>query len=144
MALTKTLQRNHQSIDPWLNDVFDTFFNDNGLRKSFSSKTPSVNIAEKDNGYEIELATPGLKKDDFNISIEKNILTVSAETKEEKEVEEKKYNKREFNYTSFSRSFTLPENINEETIDAKYDNGVLSISLTKKEEVDTRKSIKIS
>ncbi|WP_118193324.1 Hsp20/alpha crystallin family protein [Albibacterium indicum] len=143
MTLTKSLQRNH-SVDPWLNDVFDSFFNDNGLRRSFFSKTPSVNISEKDNGFEVELATPGLKKEDFSISIEKDILTISAEKKEEKEVEDKKYSKREFNYTSFSRSFTLPENIDEESIDAKYENGILSISLTKKENTDTKKMIAIS
>jgi len=143
MTLTKSLQRNH-NVDPWLNDVFDTFFSDNGLRRSFFSKVPSVNISEKDNGFEVELATPGLKKEDFSISVEKNILTVSAEKKEEKEVEDKKYSKREFNYTSFSRSFTLPENIDEESIDAKYENGILSISLNKKEEVDTKKMITIS
>lgn len=143
MTLTKSLQRNH-SVDPWLNDVFDSFFNDNGLRRSFLSKTPSVNISEKDNGFEVELATPGLKKEDFSISIEKDILTISAEKKEEKEVEDKKYSKREFNYTSFSRSFTLPENIDEESIDAKYENGILSISLTKKENTDTKKMIAIS
>lgn len=143
MTLTKSLQRNH-SVDPWLNDVFDSFFTDNGLRRSFFSKTPSVNISEKDNGFEVELATPGLKKEDFSISIEKDILTISAEKKEEKEVEDKKYSKREFNYTSFSRSFTLPENIDEESIDAKYENGILSISLTKKENTDTKKMIAIS
>ena len=143
MALTKSLQRNH-SVDPWLNDVFDTFFRDNGLRKSFSNQTPSVYIVEKENGYAVALATHGLKKEDFNISIDKNILTVSAEKKTEKEVEDKKYSKREFNYTSFSRSFTLPDTINNEDVDAKYDNGVLTISLNKKEEVDTKKTIAIS
>lgn len=143
MALTKSIQRNH-NVDPWLNDLFDSFFNDNELRRSVSTNTPSVNIVEKENGYEIELATPGLKKEDFSINIEKSILTISAETKEEKEVEDKKYSKREFNYSSFSRTFTLPDNINEEDVDAKYEDGVLTISLNKKEEVDTRKSIKIS
>lgn len=143
MTRTKSLQKNH-SVDPWLNDVFNSFFNDHGLSNSFSSKSPAVNIVEKDNGFEIELATPGLKKEDFNISIEKNVLTISAETKSEESVEEKKYNKREFNYTSFSRSFTLPDNINDEDVNAKYDNGVLTVSLTKQEEVDTKKTVVIS
>ncbi|ETN96068.1 heat shock protein Hsp20 [Zhouia amylolytica AD3] len=97
---------------------------------------PAVNIRESESGYALELAVPGLKKEDFNIAIDENVLTISSETKSEKEThnEEGKYTRKEFNYASFSRSFTLPETVDEESVNASYSDGVLTIALPKKQE----------
>jgi HSP20 family protein len=96
---------------------------------------PSVNVTQSENGFNIELAAPGLNKEDFKINVEKDRLTVSSEKQHEEEVSEEKYTRREFNYSSFSRSFYLPKSIDREAIEASYENGVLKLSLPKKQEV---------
>lgn len=119
--------------------VFDDFYKpwnewfDNG----FSERTmtvPAVNVLENKDDYRLSLAVPGMKKDDFNIDIEGNMLTISCEKEEKKEEKEAKFTRKEYNYTSFSRSFTLPEEVNREKIDAKYEDGVLKLVMPKKEE----------
>jgi len=120
--------------------AIDDFFNKglNELAKSdFSLSRPGVNILEEDEAFVVELAAPGLEKSDFDIKVDKDqlIVKVTKSTKEEEtKADEPKYRRREFNYSSFSRSFHLPETINTESIDAAYENGVLKITLTKKEE----------
>jgi HSP20 family protein len=94
---------------------------------------PATNIKENDKNYEIELAVPGFKKADINVAIDNGILTVSAEQKDETEKDENNYKRREFSYRFFSRSFNLPENIREEDSDAKYEDGVLKVTITKKQ-----------
>ena len=96
---------------------------------------PSVNIAEDEKGYQVSLAAPGLKREDFKIDIDGNMITVSSEQEESKEEQEKKFTRREYNYTSFSRSFTLPDDVNREKVEAKYADGVLHLSLPRKEEL---------
>ncbi len=90
---------------------------------------PAVNIAENKDGYVLSLAAPGKKKSDFNIDIDGNLLTISSETSESKEEKDEKFTRKEYNYSSFSRSFTLPDEVNMEKIDAKYEDGVLKINL---------------
>src|SRR5262245_21874177 len=97
--------------------LFSDFFDDD--RYFYSpwlnrQSTPAVNVKENDKNYEVEMAVPGYNKNDFNISVENGILTVSAEKKEEAERKEENYSRREFGYSSFSRSFSLPENIQED------------------------------
>ena len=92
---------------------------------------PAVNVHETEKSYEVELAAPGLSKKDFKITAEEGILTVSSEKKEEKEQKEKDYTRKEFEYSSFSRSFTLPQNINEEDIKATYEEGILKLTIAK-------------
>jgi HSP20 family protein len=94
---------------------------------------PTANIEETPKEYLVELAAPGLDRKDFKVEIENHTLTVSSEKKEEKKEEKSGYERREFSYNSFSRSFTLPENVKEGSIDAKYQNGILKISIPKKE-----------
>jgi HSP20 family protein len=84
---------------------------------------PSVNVTENSDTYQIALAAPGLKKDDFKVNVEGNLITISAEKSTSKEEKERKYTRKEYNYTSFSRTFTLPENIKAEKIEAHYENG---------------------
>lgn len=96
-----------------------------------------MNISENENEFHIELAAPGLKKEDFKINLEQDLLSVSADKKEEnsKSDETKKYNRKEYNYSSFLRTFTLPDTANYENIVAEYTDGVLYITVAKKEEV---------
>src|ERR1700709_569438 len=122
------------AVNPWFSDVFDSLINDSRLNDRFINKIPAVNIAETENEFHIELAAPGLKKEDFKINLDKNVLSVSAEKKAENEEESKKYSKREYSYNSFVRSFTLPESADYSKIDAEYTDGVLKLNVTKKEE----------
>ena len=89
---------------------------------------------ENKDHYQVSLAAPGMKKNDFNIDVEGNVLTISAEKEEKKEENDERYSRKEFNYTSFSRSFTLPDGINKDKIDASYENGLLRLHLPKTEE----------
>jgi HSP20 family protein len=93
---------------------------------------PSVNVRETDKSFELDFAAPGLSKKDFKITVDNGVLTISSEKKEEKEEVEKDYTRREFSYNSFSRSFTLPENVNEEDVKAAYEDGILKLHIAKK------------
>lgn len=95
---------------------------------------PAVNITEHKDDYRVSLAVPGMKKDDFKIDVEGNMLTISSEKETTKEDKDKKFTRKEYNYSSFSRTFTLPEEINKEKIEAKYEEGVLKITLPRREE----------
>jgi HSP20 family protein len=114
---------------PSVFDLDTDLFDSNGG----SLVVPNANIAENEKDYKIEVAAPGLEKKDFKVQVENGILTISAEKEEEEKEERKNYKRREFSYRSFSRSFTLPENSLPDKIDAKYDNGILTLSLPKKE-----------
>lgn len=117
--------------DRWLTDFIDTdrFF-DSDLMKRMQM-VPAVNVVEKNNEYEIELAAPGLDKKDFNITLENGVLTIACEKEEEKEEKDKSYTRQEYSYTNFERSFTLPENVKTDKLDARYENGVLRLVLPK-------------
>jgi HSP20 family protein len=107
-----------------------------GGMQDFNTNVPAVNIKETDTSFGIELAAPGKNKQDFNIEIDHNVLTISSEEKIEKEekINEGKYTRKEFGYTSFRRAFTLPETVNTDSINATYENGILHVALPKKEE----------
>jgi HSP20 family protein len=115
----------------WLSDFFDTekFFDSDLLK---NRALPAVNVKESEKNYEIDVVAPGRSKKDFNISAENGVLTISSEMKEEKEEKEKDYTRKEFNYSSFSRSFVLPENANEDDIKANYADGILKLEVAKK------------
>ncbi len=125
-----------------LPSVFDDFFkpwnewfskDENFWGHSLSM--PSVNITEDAGGYNVALAAPGLKREDFKIDISGNMITISSEKEESKEEKEKKFTRKEYNYASFSRSFNLPGDVNEDRIEAKYNDGVLNVLLPRKEEL---------
>ncbi len=135
MTLVKLANGNkNYGVNPFFNDVFDSLLNDSFLGDKLSSRVPAVNIAETENEFHIELAAPGLKKDDFKINLDKNVLSVSAEKKAENVEEGKRYSKKEYSYNSFVRSFTLPETVDYSKIEAAYTDGVLTLSIAKKEE----------
>ncbi len=124
--------KNHL-VNPFFSDVYN-LLNDSVLSDKYAVRTPAVNIAETENEFEVELAVPGLKKEDFKINLEKNVLTVSAEKKAEEVNENKKYSKREYSYSSFTRSFTLPQSADQNKIEADYIDGILRLTIAKKEE----------
>jgi HSP20 family protein len=95
---------------------------------------PAVNVLESEDSFKIELAAPGLKKEDFKVNIHENTLTISTENKTETEEKVGKYTRKEFNYASFKRSFTLPKSVDGEKIVASYNDGILGLELPKKEE----------
>lgn len=129
-----TVKFNQPSLKTF--DVFlDNLFNELPASKNSSMNFPAVNIYENNNQYNLELNVPGRKKEDFKITLEKEILTISFEKNEEKKEENQKVIKREFVIPSFKRSFTLDEKINADEIKAKYENGILYLALPKKEEV---------
>jgi len=105
---------------------------------------PAVNVRENDDNFEIEVAAPGLTKKDFRVAIENNILTIACEKEEEQEDTRQNYTFREFNYRSFSRSFNLPESVNQDKIKAAYKDGILKIHLNKTEKAVHEKSREIS
>lgn len=133
---TKALTRLNESMP----SVFDDFFKpwtdlfDNGSCNMRPLNIPAVNITEHPNEYLLSLAAPGMKKDDFKIDVDGNILRIRSEKEENKEDKNKKFSRKEYSYSSFSRSFSLPEEIRQEKINAKYEDGVLKISLPRKEE----------
>lgn len=126
----------------WLSNFFDndSFFNDN-----FFSRTniPSVNVKENERLYTIEMAVPGFKKEEFNLRVENGILFISGENKSEKEEKNENYTRKEFNYSTFSRSFSLPENANQDKIEAKYENGLLKLEILKKSSPENKKQISV-
>ena len=113
---------------------YDDFFNtniSNFVGSDFVSSNPSVNVVESDENFKIEVAAPGLEKKDFSLSLENDQLVIESTKKEEKEVKEEKFTRREFNYASFKRNFQLPETVDANKIAAKYENGILNITLPK-------------
>ena len=146
-----TLVKRTNNLFPGVPTFFDDFFvkdlmgwSNTNSGNGYGSSLPAVNIREDENGFEVEVAAPGLSKEDFNVQVEHDILTISSE-KEVKE-ENSNYTRREFGYASFKRTFTLPENaVDVDKVQASYKNGVLYILLPKREEVKPKpaKTIKI-
>lgn len=130
MSLIKTNGGISPILESSFPDLFDTdkFFSTPFFRKEWR---PAANVKETDNDFEIELASPGLSKDDFKINIDDSVLTISGEKEEEKSEATDNYSYKEFNYNSFNRSFSLPKNVKEDEISAKYDDGILRIVLPK-------------
>jgi HSP20 family protein len=138
MSLVTTKKRNGRVFP----SIMDNFFNNDRFLLDFNGSFPDItfdnllpdaNIVEHKNEFQIELAAPGLDKKDFNIEIKNGILSISAEKEEESKTEDKNYLTKEFSYNSLYRSFTLPDSIKPEKIDAKYENGILKVILPKSE-----------
>ena len=141
MTLIKWQHRN--PLSDMVNNLFDNDLGD-FFGKRFSD--PAANIIETTEAFLLDIAAPGLNKDDFKINLENNILTISAEFNDQKREEEKNYTRKEFYYGSFSRAFTLPKTIDLDAIKADYVEGILKVTLPKKQEarVEMKKEIKIS
>ncbi len=127
-----------------LDRVLDNEFHFTAGSDTFKS-VPAVNISEDEDNFTLDLAAPGLSKEDFKIEINDRILSISAEQKTESETDEKKFRRKEFSYTTFKRSFRLPKLVNGDAIEARYEDGVLSLQIPKLEEAKPkRKEIAVS
>ncbi|MDB5158272.1 MAG: hspA [Mucilaginibacter sp.] len=133
MTLVKFGKDQKSIVNPFFNDVY-SLLNDSFLNEKVATRTPAVNISETDNQFEVDLAIPGLSKEDIKINLDKNVLSVSADKKTETVDENKKFTKREYSFNSFSRSFTLPESADHTKIEADYTAGILKLTIAKKEE----------
>lgn len=118
----------------WGNDFFPSRLGIN---------VPTANVSETPKEYKLELAAPGLDRKDFKVEIDNGVLTISAEKEEEKNEKEGGYSKREYSFNSFSRSFALPDNVRDSSIDAKYENGVLRIVIPKEKETPAKLARKV-
>lgn len=133
--------RNEPSVLSLMNSIFD---NDLSNFERFNNYLPATNVVETENGFELELASPGLSKEDFKIDIENNLLTISSEKEINNEHKEKNYTRKEFMVSSFSRSFNLPKTVDLDKIKAEYKDGILKVELPKKEEENTKITKQIS
>ena len=145
--MTTILKRNEDVFPRW-NSFFDNdWLGFSGLSQSNDS-VPAVNIKDTEDSNKIEMAAPGMKKDDFSVNLDNGVQTISSEKQSESSDKDKEgnYTRREFNYRSFRRAFNLPESAESEKITASYNDGVLQILIPKKEEAKPKpaKMIEIS
>ena len=129
---------------PFFSGILNEYEKDFYKKESCNVYNPAVNILEDEKQFTLELAAPGLKKDDFNINLDNNTLTISKESKEEKEEVKDNYTRKEFVYNSFSRSFRLPKFILAEKIKAEYKDGILKVSLPKDEKATLTRQISVN
>jgi len=135
---TQSLTKQGGRIPSVFDDFFkpwNEWFGNNDSLSGHTLSVPAVNITEEKGAYQVSLAAPGMKKEDFKIGVEGSLLTISSEKEENKEEKDKKFTRKEYSYTSFSRSFTLPDEVNKEKIEATYQDGVLKLILPRREEV---------
>lgn len=137
-------QSNNQLSSPF-KSILEDFFGSSILKNDYAAFVPAVNVSETENSYELDLSAPGYKKEDFKIELNKGVLSISGTHNSESEQNGKTVYRKEFNYGSFQRSFTVSDDIDFSKIEAKYESGILKLVLPKKEEkVNSVKEIKIS
>lgn len=125
-------------------NLVDRFFNESLTRSGGSTFVPKADILEKDQAFELHVAVPGMNKEDFKIDLKDNYLTISGERKFMNEKKDKDFHSVETQYGAFSRSFSLPENVNGTKINAKYNNGILELTIPKDEKKVIAQNIKVS
>ena len=131
------------AIGKWIDTLFNTTLSD-AIGMDYSASNPAVNVTEDDSKFNLHLAAPGLTKQDFNIRVENDHLIISVEKKtESEETVPGRFTRREFNYSSFKKSFRLDDKINREGISAAYDNGILNLTLPKKNVTEEKSSSKV-
>ena len=136
-----TPARRLNRLQPFYDDFFrpfSDFFSEDSWPFGSKSTMPAVNIEEGKDSFLLTMAAPGMAKDDFKIDIVGNVLTVCSEKESKSEEKERNYTRKEYSYSGFSRSFTLPEDVDKGLIDASYTDGILKVKLPKKEEVMKR------
>jgi HSP20 family protein len=146
MTLLRTYapERRNDIQENRISEFLDRLFNEEVLDTQSDFSVPPANVIETDNHYRIELAVPGYEKSDFDIKLDENILTISLKNNDEKVAQkDEEYLRREFGYDQFSRCFRLSDRVTRKDISARYKNGVLSITIPKKEEHKNR-SIEVS
>ncbi|MEM7659588.1 MAG: Hsp20/alpha crystallin family protein [Bacteroidota bacterium] len=133
----KLIRRNHHPLFAGFDNLWDDFFTrDLVINEGVTNTLPAVNIKETDADFRLEVALPGVPKDQVHVEVNNNLLTLSSkvEDKQEETTEDGTYSRREFRYHSFKRSFTLPKTVDGEHINAQYENGILHVVLPKREE----------
>ena len=136
----------NRPLAPAFSSFIENFFGDEDFFGNWwqgKMQMPAVNISEDEKAYKMELAVPGMTKEDFKVEVDNGLLTVSAETKSEKKEEDKNYTRKEFSYRSFQRCFRLPENVKADNIEAKYKEGILALMIPKMKEEKVEKAKKI-
>lgn len=143
IMLPRILRNNGLS---WVDELFNHDYFPTTMDWEGGRSIPAVNISENEKSYEIEVAAPGLDKKDFHVKLENNVLTISSEKEYKNEEKDEKVLRKEFGYSSFCRSFSLPESVNAEKINASHKDGVLHVSVPKREEAKAKpvKEIKIA
>ncbi len=130
----------------WLPSIFNDFLNDNWVSvPKFSGTTPAINVTENEQNYEIEVAAPGMCKEDFNISLTKDgdiVIAMEKKSDNKEEENDKKYLRREFGYSKYEQCLTLPDNADKENISASMNNGILDIKIPKLTEEEKEKETK--
>lgn len=135
MTLVKFHNNNgSRSLLPGFNDVFESIFNDTFFNDRIPGSLPAVNSSESADFYHLEMAAPGLKKEGFKVNVDRQVLNISYQDTQENTNDDKRYSKREYSYTSFMRSFNLPELADLNNIEAAYENGILKLDIGKREE----------
>ena len=129
---TRELTKRSELFPAFFDDFFKPWNEWMGMGRALT--TPAVTIAENKNNFEVSVAAPVMKKSDFNIDVDEHMLTISCEKEERKEEKEERFTRKEYNYSSFTRSFTLPEDVIKDKIEAVYEDGVLRITLPKTEQ----------
>jgi HSP20 family protein len=146
MSLIKWSKPNE--MFPAFNNIVNDFFRDDDFfdHRLRMMKSPAINVLETDEAFKLEVAAPGMKKDDFKLEVEKGYLFISAESKFEEEKIEDNFTRKEFNFSTFKRSFWLPEGVKEDKIKATYKDGMLYVILPKAvvKKVEPKKMIPIS
>ncbi len=142
------IKKESNNIPTVFSDLFDydKFFGGKFF-KDFGVELPAANVKETDTAYEIELSVPGFKKEDIQVSLTNDVLTIKADAQTEKNEAGEKYTRKEFSRQTVSRSFQLPQTANTEKIDASYENGILKVDIAKKEEAvknSSGKTIQVS
>ena len=136
--------KNNKGVDRFprvpsvFSDFFSDFMNDELANKNVFKSVPSVNISENPSAYIVELAVPGMQKNEFKIEVENNTISISGEKKAESKDENSRFTRKEFSYTSFTRTFTMPDHVASDAISAEYVNGILKLTLPKKEEAKAK------
>ena len=141
------LRKNRETVPSFIDEFFGKDWMDSIFSDRPGISTPAVNVKETDNEFMIEVAAPGLDKKDFKVDVDNNVLSISSEKEfKDEEKQDSRYMRREFGYASFSRSFSLPEAVDAEKIKAKHKDGILMITIPKKEEAKRKppKQIEIS
>jgi HSP20 family protein len=149
----KTLVRTNGSLFPSMPSLLNDFFADDWLDsslanwKSSGATLPAVNVRETNDDFRIEVAAPGLKRDDFKVELDNNVLTISSQREDTHEEKERdgSYTRREFSYRSFQRSFSLPESkVEGDKITARYEEGILQVTVPKREDAKVKPAKQIS
>ncbi len=136
MTLIRRVNNNYPTFRNWMDDFMGTV--DNSVNFWNKENVPAVNIAESDDNFKIEFAAPGLTKADFKINLDNDVLIVKSEKEVNEEESKTNYTRKEFNFSSFQRTFTLPDSADGERIMAEYKEGILSIDIPKKEEAKVK------